>query len=220
VGFYFQLNPMVEQDLVEAYFESNGFLVRQAPVPTQSLNQGKKKLDALPAITVLNPRARQNDHLLNTRLFSADLSKIHAARVATLGWENSSFSAASLTSDVQLMKFFKQEMDPNRIHGCFATDQACRDAGITDSLKILVVPALPKGFDRLQKLNQRFEELEVDGVLTLRSILENLLRQSQPSLTYDGHEVMQTLRLVKAYGLSKDPQLEIFNESLGEDSLK
>jgi hypothetical protein len=119
-----------------------------------------------------------------------------------------------------LMKFFKLEMDANRIHGCFAMDQACRDAGITDSLKILVVPALQKGFDRLQKLNQRFEELEVDGVLTLRSILENLLRQSQPSLTYDGHEVMQTLRLVKAYGLSKDPQLEIFNESLGEDSLK
>ena len=211
---------MVEQDLVEAYFESNGFLVRQAPVSNHSLSQGKKKLDALPAITVLNPRVGQNDHQLNTRLFSADLSKIHAARVATLGWENSSFSVASLTSDIQLMKFFKQEMDSNRIQSCFAMDQAYWDAGITDSLKILVVPALPKGFDRLQKLNQRFEELEVDGVLTLRSILENLLRQSQPSLTYDGHEVMQTLRLVKAYGLSKDPQLEIFNESLGEDSLK
>ena len=87
MGFYYQLNPMVEQDLVEVYFESNGFLVRQTPVPTHSLIQGKKKLDILPAITVLNPRAQQNDHQLNTRLFSADLSKIHAARVATLGWE-------------------------------------------------------------------------------------------------------------------------------------
>jgi hypothetical protein len=57
-----------------------------------------------------------------------------------------------------------------------------------------------------------FEGLEVDGVLTLRSILENLLRQSQPAKSYEGREVLQLLRLVKAYGLSKDPQLEIFQE--------
>lgn len=203
---------MIEQDLVEAYFESNGFLVRQTPLPTVVTNT-KKKLDALPVIAVMNPRVAGNDTELNTRLFSADLFKIRSAMVAILGWGNSSFSAASLSSDVQLSKFYKLELDAARIKDCFLADSGWQDSGMLNSLKILVVPALPKGNDRLQKINLRFKELEVDGVLTLRSILENLLRQSQPSLSYEGHQVLQTLRLVKAYGLSKDPQLEIFPEN-------
>ena len=67
--------------------------------------------------------------------------------------------------------------------------------------------------DRLQKLVKLFKSYGLDGVLTLGSILENLLRLSKPSLQYDGHQVLQTLRLVKAYGLSKDPQLEIFQDN-------
>ena len=203
---------MIEQDLVEAYFESNGFLVHQAPTPTTSLVNTKKKLEALPVITVMNPRVAKNDSFQNIRLFSADLARVRTARVATLGWGNSSFSPASLSSDAQLSKFFKLEMDASRIKECFTVEQGWQDSGMSDLLKILVVPALPLGIDRMQKLNQKFEEMEVGGVLTLRSILENLLRQSQPSLTYEGHDVLQILRLVKAYGLSKDPQLEIFQE--------
>ena len=203
---------MIDQDLVEAYFESNGFLVRQAPVHSISSVNSKKKIETLPVITVMNPRVVENNKLLNTRLFSADLTKIRSAKVATLGWENSNFSPACLSSDVQLGKFFKQEMDTVRIKDCFSMDSGWQDAGMSDALKILIVPALPKGIDRLQKLTQKFEQLEIEGVLTLRSILENLLGQSQASLSYEGHGVLQTLRLIKAYGLSKDPQLEIFQD--------
>ena len=64
----------------------------------------------------------------------------------------------------------------------------------------------------LEKLNQMFEHLEINGVLTLRSILENLLRQSDPTTNYEAHEILQTLRLIKSYGLSRDPQLEIFED--------
>jgi hypothetical protein len=201
---------MVEQDLIGAYFESNGFLVRQATIAT--LATTKKKLNPLPVLAVMNPRATSNDLALNTRLYSADLAKIRFASVAILGWGNSSFSPASLSSDAQLIKYFKQEIDESRIKECFSTKSEWSDAGIGDSLRILVVPALPSSIERLTKLYQMFEGLEVDGVLTLRSILENLLRQSQPAKSYEGREVLQLLRLVKAYGLSKDPQLEIFQE--------
>ena len=102
---------MIEQDLVEAYFESNGFLVRQIPLTSVGIN-AKKKLVALPVITVMNPRAVANDTQLDTRLFSADLSKIRSAKVATLGWANSSFTAASLSNDAQLSKFYKLSWMP------------------------------------------------------------------------------------------------------------
>jgi hypothetical protein len=172
----------------------------------------KKRTDIMPVITVMNPRVFQNDSSLNVRLFSADLKKIRSAQVATLGWGNSSFSVASLSSDVQLQKFFKIEVDGARIEECFSSNPEWQAGESAESLKILVVPALPQGMDRLQKLIEHFKSYGLDGVLTLGSILENLLRLSKPSLQYDGHQVLQTLRLVKAYGLSKDPQLEIFQE--------
>jgi hypothetical protein len=204
---------MIEQELVEAYFESNGFLVRKgsSSVVAQK-SRSKKRTDILPVITVMNPRVFQNDSSLNVRLFSADLKKIRSAQVATLGWGNSSFSVASLSSDVQLQKFFKIELDGARIEECFSSNPEWQAGESSESLKILVVPALPQGMDRLQKLVEHFKSYGLDGVLTLGSILENLLRLSKPSLQYDGHQVLQTLRLVKAYGLSKDPQLEIFQD--------
>ena len=81
---------MIDQDLVEAYFEWNGFFVRQTPIPKKFV-KNKKKLEILPVISVLNPRAQYNEKLLNTRLFSADLAKIYSAQVAILGWGNSNF---------------------------------------------------------------------------------------------------------------------------------
>jgi hypothetical protein len=204
---------MIEQELVEAYFESNGFLVRKGSSSVVGQKSGsKKRTDILPLITVMNPKVFQNDTSLNVRLFSADLKKIRSAQVATLGWGNSSFSVASLSSDVQLQKFFKIEVDGARIEECFSFNPEWQAGEFAESLKILVVPALPQGMDRLQKLVEHFKSYGLDGVLTLGSILENLLRLSKPSLQYDGHQVLQTLRLVKAYGLSKDPQLEIFQE--------
>ena len=204
---------MIEQELVEAYFESNGFLVRKGSSSVVAQKSGsKKRTDVLPVITVMNPRVFQNDSSLNVRLFSADLKKIRSAQVATLGWGNSSFSVASLSNDAQLQKFFKIEVDGARIEECFSSNPEWQAGESAESLKILVVPALPQGMDKLQKLVEHFKSYGLDGVLTLGSILENLLRLSKPSLQYDGHEVLQTLRLVKAYGLSKDPQLEIFQE--------
>ena len=204
---------MIEQDLVEAYFESNGFLVRKGSSSVIGPKSGpKKRIETLPVITVMNPRVLQNDGPLNTRLFSADLQKIRSAQVATLGWSNSMFSVACLTNDVQMQKFFKSEIDANRVAECFSSNPEWQASDTSGAIKVMVVPALPQGVDRLQKVLSEFQNYGLDGVLTLGSILENLLRLSKPSLQYDGHEVLQTLRLVKAYGLSKDPQLEIFQE--------
>ena len=53
---------MIEQELVEAYFESNGFLVRKGSSSVVAQKSGaKKRTDILPVITVMNPRVFQND---------------------------------------------------------------------------------------------------------------------------------------------------------------
>jgi len=52
--------------------------------------------------------------------------------------------------------------------------------------------------------------LRIAGVLTLRSILENLLWQAPMIDPMNDRDVFQFLHLMRAYDLSKNPQLEIF----------
>ena len=86
---------MIEQDLVEAYFESNGFLVRQ--LKSTGTKNPRKKYDYLPVISVLNPLVSANEFGGNPRLFTADLKRIRSAHIGILGWSNSSFSSAELS---------------------------------------------------------------------------------------------------------------------------
>ena len=84
----------IEQEIMEAYFESNGFLVRQAGKPNDS--EIKKKSLPFPTIAVLNPAVQSSDPNLSFRLFTGDLKGVRSALVSRLGWENSSFSNSIL----------------------------------------------------------------------------------------------------------------------------
>jgi hypothetical protein len=77
-------------------------------------------------------------------------------------------------------------------------------------LRLLIVPGLPRNETKVSEVFSMFQGLGVDGVLTLRSMLENLLRQSEPGKVYTGNPFFQVLKLVKAYELAKEPQLEMF----------
>ena len=85
-------------------------------------------------------------------------------------------------------------------------------AGFGEFLRLLVVPALPRTEGKLKETFSFLKGLGVDGVLTMRSMLENLLRQSLPSKSYRGKSIFQILSLMKAYDLVKEPQLEMFAE--------
>ena len=64
----------VEHDLVEAYFETNGFLIRQA----QNIESGKfrKKQESLPTLAIFNPLVESNSTTSSFRLYTSDLRKI------------------------------------------------------------------------------------------------------------------------------------------------
>jgi len=202
---------MIEQELVEAYFECNGFLVRQ--VGNYASQDSRRKLDPLPMFAVMNPKVPQNSLGSGMRLFSGDLNKIHNAVVGVIGWSNSSFSPAVMSSDLRLVKFLKQQITRDRIDDCFISDPQSFDSLVPSSLRLLVVPALPMNVDKMKIAVEYIETQGVDGLLTLRSLLENLLRQNLPAQGRGGRSILQLLRLLKSYGLSSDPQMEIFRDS-------
>ena len=79
-----------------------------------------------------------------------------------------------------------------------------------DQLK-LIVPALPKSEKKLKDLFELLRANGINGVLTMSSVLENLLRnvpERKPESR--GNPTIHLLKLLKLYGLATEPQLDIF----------
>lgn len=196
---------MVECEVVEAYFEINGFLARKNPSPP--LGIGRKNIDPLPEFTVYNPKTDQNSDKLGFRLFSGDLMQVHSAQIFVLGWENTSFSNSLLSSEPRLVKFLRQEVDASRM-GLSEQEPVNQQ---NHPLRVIVVPALPARPDRMNVVEQHFRKQGVRGVLTLKSILENLFRQTLPSkLQLGGGHILHLLQMLKSYDLFRDPQVDMF----------
>jgi hypothetical protein len=79
-----------------------------------------------------------------------------------------------------------------------------------ENFLILVVPALPKAESKSIELFDSLKESGVCGVITLSSILENLLRKTTANIETNDNSAYHLLRLLKAYGLATEPQLDIF----------
>jgi hypothetical protein len=199
---------MVECEVVEAYFEINGFLARKNPSPLLAV--GRKNIDPLTEFTVYNPKTGQNSEKLGFRLFSGDLMQVHYAQVFVLGWENTSFSNSLLSSEPRLVKFLRQEVDASRM----VWSKQEPDNAQNHPLRVLVVPALPAGLDRMNAVEQHLRKQGVQGVLTLKSILENLFRQTLPSkLQFGGGHILHLLQMLKSYDLFRDPQVNMFEDN-------
>lgn len=200
----------VEIDLVETYFESNGFLVRRAGEP--HVESRKKKVSPLPTLAIFNPKRSENEQDLGFRMFTGDLVNIRSALVSLLGWSNSSFANDCMTSDVRLAKFFKSEDLLEKLKIGFKPSPLLAESGMGEFLCLLVIPHFPRNEQKAKLLIDHLQDAGVDGVLTLRSIFENLLRKSSPAETFVNQEIFHTLKLLKAYDLVKEPQLDMFNE--------
>ena len=198
-----------EEEVVRAYFESNGFLVRLAGRPPEA---GKKRIGAAPTLAIFNPEVRENANDFSFRLFTTDIGQIRAALVSILGWESSAFSSNLLSSDAGLLKFIKMEVTSKRLDIGFSPPVALPEARMGDCLRLLVLPALPLAESKTREALDVIRDAGVQGVYTFRTMLENLLRSTKLSSDHAKSVPLQALRILKAYGLAKEPQLEMFGE--------
>jgi len=97
-------------------------------------------------------------------------------------------------------------VDPQRIEA--SCSQMLNPA--KENFLILVVPALPRAESKSIELFDSLKESGVCGVITLSSILENLLRNTSANIETNDNSAYHLLRLLKAYGLATEPQLDIF----------
>ena len=76
----------------------------------------------------------------------------------------------------------------------------------------MVVPSLPANNDKMKEALEYVSSVGVEGVLT-PIYFRKPFRQTSPNLGKDLRSVFQIFGLIKAYGLAKDPQMEIFKET-------
>lgn len=193
----------VEYDLVRAYFEANGFWLKEIEISSEV---SRKKL-IFPYFEIFNASNYTSDREGSFRLFTGDLSRLQSAIVSLLGWQNTGFSADMLTSDARIMKFFRKQIDSQ--HANWNEDE--RSFIFNDKQLILIVPALPKSETKSLELFDLLRKHGVQGVLTMSSVLENLLRKTSEIPEIRTNSTFHLLKLLKVYGLATEPQLDIFD---------
>ena len=185
----------VDESIVREYFESHGFLVCQRRKYVVQARQ--KTADEEINLVVLNPRATTGE--LDFELSSGALKHISRAVVAVKGWHTEVFAPGVLAHQPKIFGFVEKR----------AITEAQQLTGGETLTKILVVPGLPRDGKTRARSIELLKSKGVDGVISFRSILRELIAGVYTNRNYQKSDLLQILRLLKNYDLLKEPQLEL-----------
>lgn len=188
--------PAVSETIVREFFELHGFFVRQQKKYLSPSRREDDEADFL----VMRPAGKTPASPLPFVLSSEDMGGIEKAIVSVKGWHTDIFYVGLMTRAADLFRFANNS----------AMQQATRSFGEGPLLKILVIPGLPEA-EELRNQSIRFmQEKGVDGVLSFRTLLQDLIAQTETNRNYQKSDLLQTIRILKLYDFFKDMQMELF----------
>lgn len=187
----------VSETIVREYFELNGFLVRQQRKYIAPARQEDDDIDFF----VLNPQPRDREVPLPFILSSADLPCVARAVVVVKGWHTETFSPAVLANAPEIFRFVEPAVFKR------AAESFGDDGTLT---RILVVPALPHGEEARKQSIELLRAKGIDAVIPFRTILGDLIEQTESNRNYQKSDLLQMIRVLKNYDFFKEPQLELF----------
>lgn len=142
-------------------------------------------------------------------LFTRELSRLHKGVVLVRSWTDWSTRLVRLRTNRDTFAAVEKSLKK-------PADLGEPVAG--EGVRILVIPGTPASEPWRSRLREHLEAMGVDGVLSLRSILQELSQAleagRQQSLPGVG-PAMDLLRCLKFYDFLKDPQLELFGGGSG-----
>jgi hypothetical protein len=187
----------VSETIVREYFELHGFFVRQQ----RKYVARSRPEDEEVGLLVFNPRAAAGAEPPPFILSSPDLAAIARAVVVVKGWHTETFGSAVLAHAPEIFRFVEPPV----------FRQAARAFGDDGPLtKILVVPALPQNAAARDRSVELLRAKGIDAVIPFRTVLSDLIDQTEINRNYQKSDLLQTIRILKNYGFLKEPQLELF----------
>jgi hypothetical protein len=187
----------VDETIVREYFEAHGFLVSQRRKYVVQARQ--KTADEEVNLIVLNPRVSESTAPAEFELSWQTLGQISRAIVAVKGWHTGLFAPGLLAHQPRIFRFVEKR----------AVEEAQRLVGTNGLVKLLVIPGLPRHAKLRQRSIELLKEKGIDGVISFRAILQELVARVQVNRNYQKSDLLQILRLLKNYGLLREPQMEL-----------
>lgn len=197
----------IDEDIVREYFEQNGFLVRQVrkyAVQSKKKSSDEEMIDLL----VLNPAYTRSERKPDFFLFTTELPYVHRAMLSVKGWHTNVFNPATLRNSPDIFRFLEQNVQREASRQ-LALDPEEPGVG-DDMLKILVVPGLPTQEPYRSQSVALLKERGVDGIISFRTILQELIGRIEINRNYRKSDTLQIMRILKNYDLLKEPQLDLF----------
>jgi hypothetical protein len=188
----------VSETIVREYFELHAFLVRQH---RKYIGQTRHEEDDDIDFFVVNPHPQPPGQPLPFVLTSADLPAIERAIVVVKGWHTETFSSARLNNSPEIFRFVEPKVFQQAVRA-FGKDGA--------PLKILVVPALPQAAQARDESVALLRSKGIDAVLPFRTMLTDLISETETNRNYQKSDLLQIIRILKTYDFFKEPQLELF----------
>ena len=197
-----------DDNIVREYFELHGFLVRQ--LRKYQVQSRRKLAEEEIDLMVYNPSYAKSDRKPSFLLFSSELPYIHRAIVSIKGWHTMRFTPTALRSSSEIFRFLEKNV-LKKAGDLFHIDKDEAEE-VAEMLKILVLPSLPTEEPHRAESISLLRERGVDGIISFRSMLIDILDKVETNLNYQKSETLQVLRILKNYNLIQKPQLELFKE--------
>ena len=191
----------VNEWIVREYFELLGYLVHQ---PRKYAVPGRQKTaDEEIDLVVMNPRIK--DFMLPDEFVwtASDLSGVSRAVVAIRGWHTERFYASTFEQTPDILRFV--EAGAIRFAEAFLGTEGAM-------AKILCLPRLPVSGELKDKTIQVLKSKGVDGVISFKTMLRELVSRVDINKNYDKSDLLQVIRILKNYELIKDSQLEFWQK--------
>jgi hypothetical protein len=187
----------VTETIVREFFELHGFFVRQQ---RKFISPSRRDDDEI-GVLIVNPHVEAGEGPLPFILSTDDLRRVARAVVVVTGWHTETFSAAVLANSPEIFRFVQPAL----------IQQTSKAFGGEGTLtKILVIPGLPQGEEARQQSIEILRSKGIDAVIPFSAMLTDLIHRIESNRNYQKSDVLQVIRILKIYGLLRDPQMELF----------
>lgn len=190
----------VNEQIVREYFETLGFFIIQ-PNKHQVAARHKHDAEEIDLLIARPGPAGVANPPKEVVWDSKQLAKVQRAIVSIRGWHTDRFAPATLKKSPEIFRFTELPV----------IKEARKVLGPGSVTKILCVSDLAAGAAPQEEALAIMRENGIDGVLSFRTMLLELIDRVDVSKNYEKSDLLQTLRILKTYDLLKDAQLDLFS---------
>ena len=191
----------VNEQIVREYFETLGFFIIQ---PNKHQVAARHKHDAEEIdLLITRPGPAGVSNPPSAVVWGAkELAKVQRAVVSIRGWHTDRFSPATLKKNPEIFRFTELPV----------IKEARKVLGPGSVTKILCVSDLAASTAPQEEALALMRANGIDGVLSFRTMLLELIDHVDVSKNYEKSNLIQTLRILKTYDLLKEAQLDLFSK--------